>query len=131
MAIIKHPRILFFTKGPTPTLDDELAAEELAPMRVSFRNAAADKGNLGIETCDGWAGAHTPTRYKRSVPSAEQAREAYVVKREEAIAKARARLGPVATTEPTLPLDPPQAPEPVTPPVPAPDAAAPGWTNNA
>lgn len=49
----KYPRILFFVNGAVPTLEHQLAAERLAPCRVSFRNAllVGDEGSL--EECDG------------------------------------------------------------------------------
>ncbi len=83
----KYPVILFFIKGTMPTLEQQLAAERLAPCRVSFRNATlvGDEGSL--ENCDGVFG-DVPKRYAAKYPTAEDAIAAFVKTREEQLAKA-------------------------------------------
>lgn len=83
----KYPRILFFVNGAVPTLEHQLAAERLAPCRVSFRNAllVGDEGSL--EECDGVFG-DVPKRYADKYPTAEEAIAAFVKTREEQLAKA-------------------------------------------
>jgi hypothetical protein len=77
----KYPRILFFINGPSPSLDEQLAADQLAPCRVSFRNAkfVNEKGTL--EVCDGWFGGATPKGYKKAYPHAKKAISEFVEKR--------------------------------------------------
>ncbi len=83
----KYPRILFFVNGAVPTLEHQLAAERLAPCRVSFRNAllVGDEGSL--EECDGVFG-DVPKRYADKYPTAEEAIAVFVKTREEQLAKA-------------------------------------------
>lgn len=73
----KMPRILFFVGGVMPTDDEIDHAEELAPMRVSFRNANLVPDTGALEHCDGWAGDATPKRYRKAFGTAEEAGEAY------------------------------------------------------
>lgn len=83
----KYPRILFFVKATVPTLEQQLAAERLAPCRVSFRNAnhVPDEGSL--EACDGVFG-DVPKRYADAYPTAEVAIEKFVADRQAALDKA-------------------------------------------
>lgn len=83
----KYPRILFFVNDAVPTLEHQLAAERLAPCRVSFRNArlVGDEGSL--EECDGVFG-DVPKRYADKYPTAEEAIATFVKTREEQLAKA-------------------------------------------
>lgn len=80
---MQYPRILFFIAGPMPTLEDQLAAEQLAPCRVSFRNAQLDDAGYATEKCDGWYGDATPKRYKKTYPTAEVAAKKYTEDRAE------------------------------------------------
>lgn len=79
----RPPRVLYFIKGTVPTLEDQLAAEELAPCLVSFRNAHLVSDVGALEACDAVAGA-VPARYKKAYPGVEDAVEAYKKAREEA-----------------------------------------------
>lgn len=85
-ALTRVPRILFFIKGTVPTLEQSLEADELAPMRVAFRNADLVSAEGSLEACDGWHGDATPKRYREAFPTAEEAAEAYKKAREEAYA---------------------------------------------
>jgi len=86
----RPPRVLYFIKGTVPTLDDQLAAEELAPCLVSFRNAHLVSDVGALEACDAVAGA-APARYKKAYPGVKDAVEAYKKKKktDEAAKKAK------------------------------------------
>lgn len=92
---MNYPRILFFINGVKPSLDEQLAADQLAPCRVSFRNAQFVSSSGALETCDGWFGDATPERYKEAYKPAEEAIAAFVEKRE-AEHKAKAQEAEVA-----------------------------------
>jgi hypothetical protein len=77
-----YPRILFFINGVAPSLDEQLAADQLAPCRVSFRNANFVPETGALEACDGVFGDATPKRYKEAYKPAEDAIKAFVEKRE-------------------------------------------------
>ena len=79
----RPPRVLYFIKGTVPTLEDQLAAEELAPCLVSFRNAHLVSDVGALEACDAVAGA-APARYKKAYPGVEDAVKAYKKAREDA-----------------------------------------------
>jgi len=81
----QYPRILFFITGTNPTLDEQIAAEKLAPCRVSFRNANHVPNTGALELCDGVFGEATPERYKDAYPSAKKAIGAYNKQREKDI----------------------------------------------
>jgi len=83
-----YPRILFFINGVAPTLDEQLAADQLAPCRVAFRNARFVPETGALEACEGVFGEATPKRYKEAYKSAEDAVKDFVEKRE-ADAKAK------------------------------------------
>lgn len=88
---MNYPRILFFINGATPSLDEQLAADTLAPCRVAFRNAQYVPETGALETCDGWFGDATPKRYKEAYKPAEEAITAFKEKRDaEHTAKAQA-----------------------------------------
>lgn len=76
-----HPRILFFINGVSPSLDEQLAADQLAPCRVAFRNARFVPETGALEACDGVFG-EVPKRYKEAYKPAEEAIKAFVEKRE-------------------------------------------------
>lgn len=78
----QYPRILFFINGPSPSLDEQLAADQLAPCRVSFRNAQFIDKKHALEKCDGVFGDATPKNYKKAYPHAGEAIGAFVEKRE-------------------------------------------------
>ena len=82
--LTRVPRILFFIKGTLPTLEEQLEADELAPMRVSYRNANLVSAEGALETCDGWYGDATPERYRKAYPAAEEAAKNYKANREAA-----------------------------------------------
>jgi len=78
---VKFPRILFFIKGSNPSLEEQLAAEQLAPCRVGFRNVIFMDDNTALEDCDGVIGEHTPKAYKKKYASAKEAIEKYQANR--------------------------------------------------
>ena len=78
----KYPRILFFINGPSPSLDEQLAADQLVPCRVSFRNANFVPNTGALEKCDGVFGDAVPERYKEAYKPAKEAIAAFVEKRE-------------------------------------------------
>lgn len=80
-----YPRVLFFISDVTPSLEQQLAAERLAPCRVSFRNALLTSTDGALEDCEGVFG-DVPARYAAKYPSAEKAIETYVAEREAAFA---------------------------------------------
>lgn len=84
--LTRVPRILFFIKGTVPTLEQSVAADELAPLRVAFRNADLVSEEGSLETCDGWYGDATPKRYRDAFPTAEAAAKTYKEAREAAYA---------------------------------------------
>lgn len=88
-ALTKLPRILFFVKGTTPTLEQQLEAEKLAPCRVSFRNALLVSDEGALELCDGVAG-EVPARYKDKYPSVRKAIEKFEAERKAAYEKKKA-----------------------------------------
>ena len=77
----RPPRVLYFIKGTLPSLDDQLAAEEMAPCVVSFRNAHLVSNVGALEACDAVAG-DVPARYKKAYPDVPTAVEAYKKMRE-------------------------------------------------
>jgi len=85
-ALTKLPRILFFVNGTTPTLEQQLEAEKLAPCRVSFRNALLVSDEGALETCDGVAG-EVPARYKEKYPTVRKAIEKFEAERKAAYEK--------------------------------------------
>lgn len=91
---MKYPRILFFIGDTSPTLEEQVAAEQLAPCRVAFRNAT-HIGNGALEACDGWFGDAAPKSYRDAFPPAEKAIEAFVEKRDTDF-KAKAQKAEVA-----------------------------------
>lgn len=91
-----HPRILFFINGVAPTLDEQLAADRLAPCRVAFRNARFVSETGALEACDGVFGDAAPKRYKEAYKPAKEAIDAFAKKRE-AEHKAKAQTAEQAT----------------------------------
>lgn len=77
-----YPRILFFINGVSPSLDEQLAADQLAPCRVSFRNANFVPKTGALEACDGVFGDATPERYKEAYKPAKEAISAFFENRE-------------------------------------------------
>lgn len=83
--LTRVPRILFFIKGTLPTLEEQLEAEDLAPARVSFRNANLVREEGALEICDGVTG-EVPARYKKAYPTAKKALEGFAEARKAAYA---------------------------------------------
>lgn len=132
----KPMKILFFTNGPAPTIE-QIAEAEAFNGNVAFRNArVVPSENHALEECDGVAG-EVPAIYSAKFPTAAAALEARAAK----IAALSAKVGdepapkpPAAAPEKpasTAKADakaptPPATPE--TPASAAPAGAAPGWT---
>lgn len=81
MSMLKYPFILYFIDGTMPTPDDQLAADQLSPCKVAFRNARLVPESGSLEKADGWFGDATPKRYKDAYPNAEKAIAEFVEKR--------------------------------------------------
>lgn len=85
-SLTKLPRILFFIRGPVPSLEQQLEAEDLSPARVSFRNADLVLAEGALEVCDGVTG-EVPARYKKAYPTAKKALEGFAEARKAAYEK--------------------------------------------
>ena len=72
-----YPKILFFIDGAEPSLEERLAAEQMAPCRVAFRNAQLMEGVENPEITDGWFGDATPKIYRQRFPKAADAIKAF------------------------------------------------------
>ena len=79
---MSYPRILFFIAGTAPTLQQQLEADALAPCRVSYRNTNFINKDTNVEQCDGYYGEDTPQAYKDKFPTAKEAIDAFVKKRQ-------------------------------------------------
>lgn len=82
MSMLKYPYILYFIDGTMPSPDDQLAADQLSPCKVAFRNARLVPDAGSLEKADGWFGDATPARYKKEYPHAEKAIKAFVEARQ-------------------------------------------------
>lgn len=82
--LARIPRILYFIAGALPTLEDQIAADDLSPARVAFRNALHVTNDGALELADGWHGDATPQRYRDAYPPAADAVKAYVAARQAA-----------------------------------------------
>lgn len=86
---MKYPRILYFIAGPRPSMDDQIAVDELAPANVVYRNADHVKTTGALELCDGVTGPAVPDRYKKEKPGAKEAIDKFVAARDKAHKDAR------------------------------------------
>lgn len=82
----KFPFILFFLADAMPTPEEQYEADALAPCRVGFRNARMAGAPGALEKCDGVAGK-VPEAYAKAYPTAEEAVETYMEKREKHFAE--------------------------------------------
>jgi hypothetical protein len=68
---MKQPKILFFTAGAMPTIQDRTEAADIGV--VHFRNARKINPDERIEECDGVAGPAIPPQYRNAYPNADNA----------------------------------------------------------
>lgn len=112
--MLKHPRILYFIKGPIPSEDDQFKARQFG-TNVVFRNAIfAD--TLAAEPCAGVTG-EVPPEYAKKYPTAEVAWAEFEGKNKvPPTAATPADQTPPAPTAPAQPVLPPAPAAPAQPP---------------
>lgn len=93
------PRILFFIAGTTPTLEQQVEAEGLAPCKVAFRNVNFISPTDRAEKCDGWMGDATPKIYRDTLSTAEEAIKAYTDYRKQVQQDVRDKIKAKSQTE--------------------------------
>lgn len=104
--MFKHPRILFFIKGPVPSTEDRAEALLLG-TNVAFRNNLFISADDAIEACDGVAG-DVPAEYLAKCPKAADVLTAFnseagkVLNAKEAKKKAAAQVTAAPKTAPAV-----------------------------
>lgn len=68
---MKQPKILFFTAGAMPTVQDRVLAADIGV--VNYRNARKINAEDKLEDADGVAGPAIPPQYRNAYPSADRA----------------------------------------------------------